>query len=105
DPALRVFRALTDTAPTRYFVAPVSDTVAMHPQHQGTGVGRALFQFAGHEAVRRGCDSLFLCTNLKMTGNRAIYPRIRYVEFQTPGGSPPNGIYFRKALRRALGKA
>src|SRR5262245_10006520 len=46
------------------------DTVAVHPRLQGTGVGRALLQFAEAEARRRGFDSIYLCTNAKMTENQ-----------------------------------
>jgi GNAT superfamily N-acetyltransferase len=45
------------------------DTVAVVPHQQGRGVGRQLLDFAEQEALRRGYDSLYLCTNVKMTEN------------------------------------
>jgi GNAT superfamily N-acetyltransferase len=54
--------------------------VAVLPHLQGSGVGKALLQFAEREAIRRGYDSIYLVTNAKMTENQVFYPRIGYVE-------------------------
>ena len=74
------------------------DTVAVHPRLQGTGVGRALLQFAEAEALRRGFDWIYLCTNAKMTENQAFYPRIGYVEYDRRGEAGFERVYYRKAL-------
>jgi GNAT superfamily N-acetyltransferase len=57
------------------------DSIAVDPSAQGTGVGRALFEFAEHEARRQGYDSIYLMTNEKMTENQDLYSRIGYVLF------------------------
>ncbi len=76
------------------------DTVAVHPRQQGTGVGRALLEFAEQEALRRGYDSVYLCTNVKMTENQVFYPRIGYVRYDRKLDSGYDRIFYRKALTR-----
>jgi ribosomal protein S18 acetylase RimI-like enzyme len=77
------------------------DTVAVLPEFQGTGVGRALLLFAEQEAVQRYFGSLYLCTNSKITENQVLYPRIGYVEFdrQVVGGY--DRVFYRKQLKSA----
>jgi len=74
------------------------DTVAALPELQGTGVGRALLLFAESEATRRGYDSLYLCTNVKMIENQALYPRIGYVEYERKIDQGYDRIFYRKQL-------
>jgi ribosomal protein S18 acetylase RimI-like enzyme len=74
------------------------DTVAVHPAYQGSGVGKALLQFAEQEALQRGYDSIYLCTHATMTENRQLYPKIGYVEFEYQDGSGYDRVYFRKPL-------
>jgi GNAT superfamily N-acetyltransferase len=74
------------------------DTVAAHPDAQGTGVGRALLVFAEEEAQRRGYDSLYLCTNEKMTENQVFYPRIGYVETARRLEAGYQRVFYRKTL-------
>ncbi len=74
------------------------DTVAVHPHLQGTGVGKALLQFAEQEALKRGYDSIYLCTNAKMTENQVFYPRIGYVEYERKFDGGYNRIFYRKQL-------
>jgi GNAT superfamily N-acetyltransferase len=74
------------------------DTVAVLPQRQGTGVGKALLQFAEQEALRRGYASLYLCTNSKMTENQVFYPRIGYVERERRSEAGYNRIFYVKSL-------
>jgi GNAT superfamily N-acetyltransferase len=76
------------------------DTVAVHSVYQGSGVGRALLQFAEREALRRGYNSIYLCTHATMTENRQLYPKIGYVEFEYQDGSGYDRVYFRKPLAR-----
>lgn len=79
------------------------DTVAVLPRLQGTGVGKALLQFAEEEAIRRNFDSIYLCTNSKMTENQLFYPRIGYVEYDRKVASGYDRVFYRKQLleRRA----
>ena len=74
------------------------DTVAVVPERQGTGLGRALLQFAEHEASRRGYDSLYLCTNSKMTENQSLYPRAGYVEYERKKEKGYDRVFYRKRL-------
>jgi GNAT superfamily N-acetyltransferase len=74
------------------------DTVAVAPDHQGAGVGKALLQFAEQEALRRGYDSLYLCTNTKMTENQIFYPRIGYVEYDRKLDDGYDRVFYRKSL-------
>jgi GNAT superfamily N-acetyltransferase len=75
------------------------DTVAVIPALQGRGVGRALLEFAEDEALRRGYISLYLCTNVKMTENQVLYPKIGYVEYERKGDQGYDRIFYRKELR------
>ena len=77
------------------------DTVAVQPVRQGTGVGRALLQFAETEALRRGFGSVYLCTNLNMTENHVFYPKIGYVEYDRRTESGYERNFYRKSLVRA----
>ena len=74
------------------------DTVAVLPALQGTGVGRALLLFAENEATRRGYQSIYLCTNVKMTENQVFYPRIGYVEYERKWDQGYDRIFYRKIL-------
>lgn len=76
------------------------DTVAVLPDCQGKGVGKALLQFAEQEAIRRNFESLYLCTNSKMTENQVLYPRIGYVEFDRQVVSGYDRVFYRKQLKR-----
>jgi GNAT superfamily N-acetyltransferase len=74
------------------------DTVAVMPAHQGTGIGRALLQFAEGEARRRGYKSIYLCTNEKMTENQVYYPKMGYCEYDRKNEHGYDRIFYRKPL-------
>ena len=74
------------------------DTVAVHPHLQGTGIGKTLLQFAEQEALKRGYNSIYLCTNAKMTENQVFYPRIGYVEYERKLDGGYDRIFYRKQL-------
>ena len=76
------------------------DTVAVMPHLQGIGIGRTLLQFAEGEALRRGYDSIYLCTNVKMTENQVLYPRIGYVEYERKFDGGYDRIFYRKQLAK-----
>lgn len=76
------------------------DVIAVLPQHQGTGVGRALLELAEQEALRQGHDSIYLFTNEKMTENRALYERIGYVEYKRLAFAERTRVFLRKQLKR-----
>jgi len=79
----------------------VVDNVAVDPQHEGTGIGRALLQAAEAEAARAGYDSIYLYTHERMTENIALYKRIGYVEYdrRAHGREADLLVYLRKPLR------
>ncbi len=55
-------------------------SVAVAPEAQGQGLGRALLAFAEAEAGRRGCSTIRLFTNERFTENLALYRRLGYRE-------------------------
>jgi GNAT superfamily N-acetyltransferase len=56
------------------------DNIAVHPEHQGRGVGRALLELAEAEALSQGYRELRLYTHETMTKNIALYTRNGWVE-------------------------
>jgi ribosomal protein S18 acetylase RimI-like enzyme len=74
------------------------DNVAVHPSHRGTGLGKALLQFAEGEARRMGFDSIYLYTHEQMTENLALYSRIGYVEYDRRPQGGFSLVYMRKQL-------
>lgn len=74
------------------------DTVAVSPSSQGSGVGRALLQFAESQAVRCGYTSIYLCTNSKMTENQMLYPKIGYAEYDRRREAGYDRVFYRKQL-------
>lgn len=77
------------------------DVIAVHPDHQGSGAGRALLELAEREALRQGHASIYLFTNEKMTENLALYQRIGYVEYRRESLDGRTRIYLRKPLTSA----
>lgn len=76
------------------------DTVAVLPYLQGSGVGKALLEFAEREAIRRGYESIYLVTNTKMTENQVLYSRIGYVEYDRMFDGGYDKVFYRKLLAR-----
>jgi ribosomal protein S18 acetylase RimI-like enzyme len=76
----------------------VVDNVAVHPSRRGTGLGRALLQFAEGAARRAGFDSIYLYTHEQMTENLALYTRIGYVEYDRRSQGTFSLVYMRKQL-------
>ena len=56
------------------------DNIAVRPDRQGKGFGRALIEHAEREALRLGLREIRLYTHEKMTENIALYKRIGFVE-------------------------
>ena len=74
------------------------DNVAVAPQHQGQGVGRALLAHAEAEARRRGHAELRLYTNERMVENVATYLRAGYVETGRAEQAGYARVFFAKIL-------
>ena len=74
------------------------DSIAVHPDAHGTGVGRRLLEFVDAHARALGLGEVRLYTNALMWENQEIYPRFGYevVERRTDG--PYDRIHYRKRL-------
>ena len=76
------------------------DNVAVHPSHQGTGVGRALLERAEDEARRAGADAIHLYTHELLTESQELYRRIGYSEYKRVAhGGDLHVVYMSKPLR------
>jgi ribosomal protein S18 acetylase RimI-like enzyme len=76
----------------------VIDNVAVHPAHQGTGVGRALLEHAEDVARDAELTSVCLYTHERMVENLALYRRIGYVEYDRRQHGAAVIVHLRKAL-------
>ena len=74
------------------------ENVAVAPDHQGKGVGRALVSYAESAARRDGVERVELYTNEKMTENLSWYPRLGYEEIGRWREDGFNRVFFRKQL-------
>ncbi len=77
------------------------ESVAVHPDAQGSGLGRQLLDFAEEEARRHGLERLRLCTNEVMTDNVAIYTHLAYTEIDRRTEDGYRRVFMAKDLRRA----
>jgi ribosomal protein S18 acetylase RimI-like enzyme len=75
------------------------DNVAVHPSHQGIGVGRTLLEHAEIAARDCGFDSIYLYTHALMAENLALYARVGYVEYDRRMHGTARIVYLRKCLR------
>ena len=71
------------------------DNVAVAPDRHGRGVGRALIGHVEGRAAALGLPVL-LHTNVVMTENLAIYPRLGYREIDRRTEDGLHRVYFRK---------
>ena len=74
------------------------ENVAVHPGHQGRGIGRRLIEHAEAEALAGGYERIELYTNAKMTENLALYPKLGYHEFDRRTEDGFDRVYFAKRL-------
>jgi ribosomal protein S18 acetylase RimI-like enzyme len=74
------------------------ENIAIHPDAQGRGLGRALMEFAEQEAARRGFTRMALVTHEAMTENQAIYGRLGYTEVDRRAEDGYRRIYMEKPL-------
>ncbi|MGD6746423.1 GNAT family N-acetyltransferase [Streptomyces sp. BH106] len=74
------------------------DSIAVHPDAHGQGVGRRLLAFVDEHARALGLFEVRLYTNALMWENQELYPRHGYeiVERRTDG--PYDRIHYRKRL-------
>jgi ribosomal protein S18 acetylase RimI-like enzyme len=74
------------------------DNVAVHPAHQGKGIGRVLLDHAESAARAAEFGEIYLYTHEKMTENQALYARLGYVEYERRAEHGFARVFMRKAL-------
>lgn len=74
------------------------DNIAVRPECQGSGYGRALMEFAEAEAKRRGWCEIRLYTHVLMTENQALYRRLGYAETRRATERGFDRVYMAKIL-------
>jgi GNAT superfamily N-acetyltransferase len=76
----------------------VVNNVAVAPDRQRQGHGRALLAFAEDEARRRGLPEIRLHTHARMADNLIMYPRLGYVEAGRESRGGFDRVLFVKAV-------
>lgn len=72
--------------------------LAVDPRRQGSGIGRALLVGAEARARERGTPELRLHTNVKMTENLVLYPRLGFAEVNRRTVLGFDRVFFSKRL-------
>ncbi|WP_328556398.1 MULTISPECIES: GNAT family N-acetyltransferase [unclassified Streptomyces] len=72
------------------------DTIAVHPDAHGRGIGGRLLRFVDAHARALGLDEIRLCTNAMMWENRKIYPKFGYEVIERRADGPYDRIHYRK---------
>lgn len=75
------------------------ENLAVRPEAQGTGVGRALMDFAELRAGQLELTRLTLYTHVVMTENQAIYAHLGYTEVERRTADGYHRVYMEKLLR------
>ena len=73
--------------------------IAVRPDAQGRGLGRALLNFAEEKALTDGCDVMRLYTNEVMFENQAVYKHCGYIETDRKVEHGAHRVYMEKQLR------
>ncbi len=79
-------------------VVMLLDNVAVAPEAQGRGVGRALIAAAEDAARGAGCTTIRLYTHEKMDANIALYARLGYAETHRGTEKGLSRVYMAKEL-------
>lgn len=77
------------------------ENVAIHPDHQGAGLGKKLMSFAEGYGRARDLPRVELYTNVVMTENVAFYRRLGFIGTETRQEDGYQRIYFAKDLEAA----
>lgn len=75
------------------------ENIAVAPEMQAKGLGRALLAHAEALALAAGVHEIRLLTNGRMTSNRALYRSIGYVETREEAFMDTTVVYLAKVLR------
>ncbi len=74
------------------------DSIAVHPDAHGTGVGRRLLRFVDAHARALGLTEVRLYTNALMWENQKIYPKYGYEVVERRVDGPYDRVHYRKRL-------
>ncbi|MFF3879000.1 GNAT family N-acetyltransferase [Streptomyces sp. NPDC001978] len=74
------------------------DSIAVHPDAHGRGVGGRLLRFVDARARERGLTEVRLYTNALMWENQKIYPKYGYEVLERRVDGPYDRIHYRKRL-------
>jgi ribosomal protein S18 acetylase RimI-like enzyme len=74
------------------------ENVAVAPDRQGEGMGRALLAFAEDQARARGVGELRLFTHVLMTRNQRIYDLLGYTEVERRADHGFERVFYSKRL-------
>ncbi|MFF9212315.1 MULTISPECIES: GNAT family N-acetyltransferase [unclassified Streptomyces] len=74
------------------------DSIAVHPDAHGTGMGRRLLHFVDAHARALGLPEIRLYTNAMMWENQRIYPRYGYEVVERRVDGPYDRVHYRKPL-------
>ncbi len=74
------------------------ENVAVDPEHQSQGIGRALLAFAETVAAEANLTTLRLYTHALMTENLAFYLRLGYTEIDRRSDDGFERVFFSKSL-------
>ncbi|AKJ14112.1 acetyltransferase [Streptomyces incarnatus] len=74
------------------------DSIAVHPDAHGRGVGRRLLRFVDARARQLGLGEIRLYTNALMWENQKIYPKYGYEVVERRVDGPYDRIHYRKRL-------
>ncbi|MEU4131477.1 GNAT family N-acetyltransferase [Streptomyces wuyuanensis] len=75
------------------------DSIAVHPDAQGSGLGRRLLAWVEEHARELGLPEVRLLTNAMMWENRRMYERYGYEAVERRMEGPYDRIHYRKVLR------
>ncbi|CQR64846.1 GNAT family N-acetyltransferase [Streptomyces leeuwenhoekii] len=75
------------------------DSIAVHPDAHGKGVGRRLLAFVDAHARALGLPEVRLYTNAMMWENQKIYPKYGYEVVERRVDGPYDRVHYRKRLR------
>ena len=74
------------------------ENIAVHPKHQGMGLGKRLMEFSEAEASRMGYSRMRLYTNVKMVENQAFYEHLGWMKKEKLSEDGYERIYMEKQL-------